>query len=216
VKRAVASVTTGDASAPASKVRTAARSLLARDSESLSERNFTRILHDAHDADLIDLRRRGNDYEVAQAVAAAPVDKQLADAATANAPAPKPVPAVQRGMGARGIGRGPMGKKDGPPLNLLLLGVVAPKAAPVSAAPTNTAKPTADEDAVAAVEESLTAKPARGRKRSPAAKKAPKKEAASKSAPATSADAEAKPAAKRGRTPRKKTAAKTTAGADKS
>ncbi|HEV7388943.1 MAG TPA: NYN domain-containing protein, partial [Gemmatimonadaceae bacterium] len=44
----------------ASEARTAARALLGRDSESLSERNFIRILQDAHDADLIDLRRRGS------------------------------------------------------------------------------------------------------------------------------------------------------------
>ena len=218
VKRAVASVTTGDAAAAASKVRTAARSLLGRDSESLSERNFTRILHDAHDADLVDLRRRGNDYEVAQAIAAAPVDKQLAEAATANAPAAKPVAPVQRGMGARGIGRGPMGKKDGPPANLLLVGVVAPKvAAPASAsaAPTNTAKPAADDESVAVVEKSLTEKPVRGRKRASAAKKTPKREAAPKAAADAEAGEAPRPAAKRGRTARKKTAAKTSA-ADKS
>ncbi|HEX5577256.1 MAG TPA: NYN domain-containing protein, partial [Gemmatimonadaceae bacterium] len=82
VKRAVASVATGDKAAPAAQVRTAARSLLGRDSESLSEKNFTRILHDAHDADVVDLRKRGSDFEVAPAVAATAVDKQLAEAAT--------------------------------------------------------------------------------------------------------------------------------------
>jgi hypothetical protein len=65
VRRAVGSLVTGDSAAAASLVRSTARALLGRDSESLSERNFTRILQDAHDADVVDLRRRGADYEVA-------------------------------------------------------------------------------------------------------------------------------------------------------
>ncbi len=206
VKRAVASVATGDKAAPASNVRAAARSLLGRDSESLSERNFTRILHDAHDADVIDLRRRGSDYEVAPAVAAAPVDRQLADAATANAPVVVPSAPAQRGMGSRGTGRGSMGMKGAPPANLLSVGVVAPRvtepaATPASAAPTNTAKPAGDSDAVAAVAEPAAKKPA-ARKR-PAAKKAAAKPAAASKAAAT-------PAAKK-KVARKKTA-KTSAG----
>ena len=213
VKRAVASATEKSRTAPAAKVRSAARTLLGRDSESLSERNFLRILHDAHDADLIDLRKRGNDYEVASAVAAPPVDKQLEKAAVANAPAPKTVAPAPRGMGARGIGRGAMGGKAGPPPNLLTVGVVAPvtpkpSAAP-AAAPTNTAKATADDEAVAAAETvadvpASTAAAKTGRKRAPAAKKgARKKEAATTNAA---------PAAKRGG--RKKTAAKAAAGTE--
>jgi hypothetical protein len=109
-----------------------------------------------------------------------------------------------------------MSKKDGPPANLLLVGVVAPRATPASAAPTNTAKPAADDDAVAIVEESLTEKPARGRKRAATAKKTPKREAAPKAAAAArETQTEARPAAKRARPARKKTAAKTPAGADK-
>jgi hypothetical protein len=162
-------------------VRSQARDLLGRDSESLNERNFMRILHDAHDADIIDLRRRGGDYEVAPAAAAPTVERQLEVAEKANAPAPKPQAPVVRGMGSRGIGRGPMGAKGGPPANLLTVGVVA-RAKPVipaSAAPTNTAKATDDAEAVAIVEASQmaaepAAKPARGRKRAPAAKKAPR------------------------------------------
>jgi hypothetical protein len=133
-----------------------------------------RILHDAHDADVIDLRRRGGDYEVSTAVAAPSVDRQLEVAAKANAPAPKPQAPVVRGMGARGIGRGPMGSKAAPPANLLV-GVVssAKPAAPV-AAPTNTAKAPDDQEAVAIVEtQELQEKPSRGRKKT-AAKKAPK------------------------------------------
>jgi uncharacterized LabA/DUF88 family protein len=193
VKRAVEASGANGKSAPASKVRSQARDLLGRDSESLNERNFMRILHDAHDADVIDLRRRGGDFEVAPAAVAAPVNRQLEVAEKANTPAPKPQEPVARGMGARGIGRGRMGAKGPPPANLLV-GVVSsarPAAAPI-AAPTNTAKAPEDEEAVAIVEASETAagqKPARGRKR-PAAKKA------------------AKPAAKTPRA-RKKTAGKT-------
>jgi len=134
VRRAVASVTSGDAAVASSRVRTAARSLLGRDSESLSERNFVRILHDAHDADLVDLRRRGSDYEVAVAASAPPVDLQLEAAATANAPVVKVAAPAPRGMGARGIGRGPMGGKGAPPANLLNVGVVGGSRSPAVAA----------------------------------------------------------------------------------
>ena len=199
VRRAVASASPNNRATAAAKVRSAARSLLGRDSESLSERNFIRILHDAHDADVIDLRKRGGDYEVAPAVAAPTVERQLETAAVANAPAPKPQAPVVRGMGARGIGRGGMGAKSAPPPNLLTVGVVprATPAAPV-AAPTNAAKP--PEDALAIVEE--TAKPAARRKRA-AAKKAPRKKE-------TTASAAPSPAAKRGG--RKKAAPKAAAG----
>ena len=134
VRRAVGSVTSGDAAVASSRVRTAARSLLGRDSESLSERNFVRILHDAHDADLVDLRRRGSDYEVAVAASAPPVDLQLEAAATANAPVVKAAAPAPRGMGARGIGRGPMGGKGAPPANLLNVGVVSGSRSPAVAA----------------------------------------------------------------------------------
>jgi hypothetical protein len=133
-----------------------------------------RILHDAHDADVIDLRRRGGDYEVSPAAAAPPVDRQLEVAAKANAPEPKPQPPVVRGMAARGIGRGPMGAKAAPPANLLVGVVASAKAATPAAAPTNTAKAPDDQEAVAIVEtQELTEKPSRGRKKT-AAKKAPK------------------------------------------
>jgi hypothetical protein len=202
VKRAVASIATGGKAAASSKVRSAARSLLGRDSESLSERNFLRILHDAHDADVIDLRKRGGDYEVAPAAAATPVDRQLETAAAANAPAPKPTVPAPRGMGSRGIGlRG--NAKGAPPPNILNVGVVArPVFAAPSAAPTNTAKAPDDAEAVATAElvAEAPASPAKGRKRGTAAKKAGRK----------SATAPAAPAAKRGA--RKKTAAKNPAG----
>ncbi|MHB2032504.1 MAG: NYN domain-containing protein, partial [Gemmatimonadaceae bacterium] len=105
VRRAVETLTTGDETIRASTVRRRAHELLGRDSESLSERNFTRILHDAHDGNLIDLRRRGDDFEVSRAAAAAPVADQLAAAATAAAPpAPAPATGPRLGMGPRGGG----------------------------------------------------------------------------------------------------------------
>ncbi|MDB4870266.1 MAG: domain, limkain-b1-type [Gemmatimonadales bacterium] len=115
--------------ARASQVRAAAREILGRDSESLSERNFLRILQDAHDANLIDLRRRGADYEVAPAAAETPVSEQLAAAEPPKVTAPS-VPSMPTGMGARsapgrGRGRGPIGARVGtPPANLLSVGVV--------------------------------------------------------------------------------------------
>jgi uncharacterized protein (TIGR00288 family) len=115
--------------ARASQVRAAAREILGRDSESLSERNFLRILQDAHDANLIDLRRRGTDYEVAPAAAETSVSEQLAAAEPPKVIAPS-APSMPTGMGARsapsrGRGRGPIGARVGtPPANLLSVGVV--------------------------------------------------------------------------------------------
>ena len=203
VKRAVASIASGGKSAASSKVRAAARSLLGRDSESLSERNFMRILHDAHDADVVDLRKRGGDYEVAPSAAAPTVERQLETAAKANAPVPKVVAPAPRGMGARGTSRSGTAK-GAPPANLLTVGVVSrPVVSAPSAAPTNTAKPPDDADAVAAAESVAQAPslPAKGRKRA-VAKKAGRK--------AAGGETKSPPAAKRGG--RKKTAAKTPAG----
>ena len=88
VRRSVESLVTGDEAVRASVVRAKARELLGRDSESLSDRNFPRILKDAHDNDVIDLRRRGDDFEIARAAEAESVSDQLAKTAIANAPAP--------------------------------------------------------------------------------------------------------------------------------
>jgi uncharacterized LabA/DUF88 family protein len=230
VRRAVTAAAQPGKSAPASRVRAEARSLLGRDSESLSERNFIRILHDAHDADIVDLRKRGRDYEVAAAAQAPTVELQLEKAAAANAPAPKPVAPVTRGMGARGGGgRGMLGARGAPPANLLNVGVVGSSSAKSvtpapSAAPTNTTKPAEDAESVGVVDTGVARatsadKPARGRKRA-AAKKTPgakvKQPSASKSAASVSDTGTAQPeaAAKRKRTARKKTAAKAAAGAD--
>jgi uncharacterized protein (TIGR00288 family) len=148
VRRAVEALVTGEETTSASAVRQRAFEILGRDSESLSARNFERILRDSHDADMIDLRRRGNDFEVARAVDAAPIVEQLKNAeqahkaaAAANAPPPPP-----RGMSHRGVGsRNKSGRASAPiDPSMLMMGVVggtakaAPAAAPVEAA---TAKP---------------------------------------------------------------------------
>jgi uncharacterized protein (TIGR00288 family) len=163
--------------ARASEVRTTARGLLGRDSESLSERNFLRILQDAHDADIIDLRRRGTDYEVAPAAPARPVSEQLAAAEPPKvAPAP---PAMPTGMGSRsapptrGRGRGPIGARVGNlPPHLLTIGVVEtsrPSPATVAAEPVAVESvpnlPFTGEDALSDTEpEAMPAKKRAGRK----------------------------------------------------
>ncbi len=124
VRRAVESLASGDEPARASDVRQRARELLGRDSDSLNERLFTRILMDAHDAGVVDLRRRGDDFEVSRAAEAAPVADQLAQAAAAFQPPAVVVPGVSRiGMGPRGVpGRGR--RLVAPPPELLSVGVI--------------------------------------------------------------------------------------------
>jgi uncharacterized protein (TIGR00288 family) len=126
VRRAVETLTTDDDDTTrASAVRQRAREILGRDSESLNERMFIRILKDAHDSGVIDLRRRGDDFEVARAAEALPVADQVARADAATAP-PRPslgVQAPRLGMGPRGAGRG-RGRAEGPPPELLSVGVV--------------------------------------------------------------------------------------------
>jgi len=220
VRRAVDQIARQGGGTRASDVRAVARELLGRDSESLSERNFVRILKDAHDSDIIDLRRRGDDYEVRPAVVAAPIVDQLGAAAIANAPA-RPVSApVSRGMGLRGGGgRSP---HHGPraaelPLDLLSVGVVdydipalsrstpsTPATATSAAAPSDT--PAATPAAASATASAEARKPARGRKSTakkavPAAKTAAPAKPAAKTAAKTAA---AKPAA--AKSARKKTA----------
>ncbi len=138
VRRAVETLTTGAETVRASAVRQRAHELLGRDSESLSERNFARILQDAHDADMIDLRRHGNDYDVSRAVSAVPVAEQLAAAEVTATPAKVPAaPGLRLGLGPRGGGARGRGAKTGEfPANLLSFGVVetTPPAADAAAA----------------------------------------------------------------------------------
>ncbi len=187
VKRAAGAMVQGDGVVAASALRRKAFELLGRDSESLSDRFFNRVLRDAHDADIIDLRRRGDDFEVALPAPVAPVAEQLNRAAAAHAPAPSaPVASpMLRGMGPRGIPTKGRGARGGPPPELLMVGVV------------ETAPPPAPPAAVEPVE----TPPAKGRARAKVAK--------AKAAPA---DAKAAPKKKAARAPRAK---KTAEPADK-
>ena len=216
VRRAVEALVKGEETTSASAVRTKAFEILGRDSESLSGRNFERILRDSHDADMIDLRRRGNDFEVARAADAAPIVEQLKSAdnalkavAAANAPPPPPRGMAHRGVGARAKGgRGAAAPMDP---NMLMVGVVgtpakaAVVAAPVVAAPAPVvvaaSAPAVTEKAArttAARGPKAPAKPPRGAK--PAAKAVEKPvakpaEKAAAKAPAKAAKPGAKPAA---------------------
>ena len=225
VRRAVESLVAADESTSASAARARAFELLGRNSESLTARNFERILQDAHDASMIDLRRRGNDFEVARAAEAASIVEQLkvvddAQKATAAAAAAL-LPAAPRGMGARGIGgRGGMGGRGkgpaGPPADLLMIGVVgasssgaapigatapaAVVAAPAVQAPTVSARPDALASVPAAAPMKAPEKAAKtaakgAKKAAKPAVKAPAKPAA-KGAAKSAAKAPAKPAAK--------------------
>jgi hypothetical protein len=140
VRRTVDAMASDDTAVRASAVRSKARELLGRDSESLSDRMFVRVLKDAHDNGIIDLRRRGDDFEVARAAETESVADQLAKAAAAHAPAPSAPsgPAPRVGMGPRGAGGRMRGRLGAPPADLLSIGVVnaAPVADEASAWPT--------------------------------------------------------------------------------
>jgi uncharacterized LabA/DUF88 family protein len=214
VRRSAEALVTGDDAVRASVVRAKARELLGRDSESLSDRNFPRILKDAHDNDVIDLRRRGDDFEIARAVDAESVSDQLAKTAIANAPATPAAPPVPRGMGARGVSgpRGRGGRPGAPPADLLSIGVVrsASAPAPAAAAPAPArapvSAPAAQADAAPATGgERPAAKAARPRGKRPARKTAAAasdnggapKQAADVKAPAAKKAAAKKPRAKK-------------------
>jgi len=180
VRRAVAAVARGDAPVLAERVRAEARALLARDSESLSERNFTRILKDAHDAGILDLRKRGESFEVLASSGGPSIADQLASAEAAATPVAAPAAPAPRGMGPRSAPNtrgGRAAAKAAVPPSLLLLGV-PDEPAPATAA----AEPVADEPkkgrakakkAAAPSEKPVTAKKAPAKK-APAKKKAAK------------------------------------------
>jgi hypothetical protein len=211
VRQAVIALTKDeDDAARASDVRVRARELLGRDSESLGERMFTRILRDAHDADMIDLRRRGDDFEVARAVAAPSVREQLVRAESAASPsntgnALSTAAAARRGMGPRGVaGRGGRGRPGlaGPPPDLFAVGIIdEPSSAPAPVEADLVIEP--EQPAVVAEE---TAAPSRTR--------TPAKRARKSAAPASEGDAAERPAAKKtARSNGRKTAAKRAAKA---
>ncbi|MBL8958283.1 MAG: NYN domain-containing protein [Gemmatimonadetes bacterium] len=181
-RNATAALVSGDDAALSSVVRRKAFELLGRNSESLSERNFHRILRDAHDAEVIDLRRRGDDYEVSLPAKAASVADQVKAAEAAATPKPAPTSApTPRGMGPRGLPpRGRAG--SAPPPELLLVGVVETKPSAAAATPAPSAPP-----APAAKEKKPAAKKGK-------AEKKPKDEAAA--APAEPAARSRKPKAK--------------------
>ena len=166
VRRAVEALTTGDSSAMAEAVRVKAREVLGRDSESLSDRNFTRILRDTHDAGAVDVRRRGDSFEVARVEGAVSVADQLSAAeaqAKADAPPPPAAAPAPRGVGAsRGLpAKGGRGVKAPP--SLLLLGVVddtpavTPPSEPVAAEPAKKGRPGRKPSAKADVAAKATA-----------------------------------------------------------
>ncbi|MEO7997318.1 MAG: NYN domain-containing protein [Gemmatimonadaceae bacterium] len=222
VRRAVEALVSGEETTSASAVRQKAFEILGRDSESLSGRNFERILRDSHDADMIDLRRRGNDFEVARAADAAPIVEQLKVAdlalkavAAANAPPPPP-----RGMAHRGVGGRAKGGRGAPGMDpsLMMVGVVGAVAKPaVSAAPVIAAAPAAAAVVAPAAPEKAAPASAGGRGKAPAkqargakpAAKAPAKVAEKPAAKAVEKPA-AKPAAKSAK-PAAKTVAKAAA-----
>ncbi|HET9002833.1 MAG TPA: NYN domain-containing protein [Gemmatimonadaceae bacterium] len=212
VRQAVESLTRDeDDAARASEVRVRARELLGRDSESLGERMFTRILRDAHDADMIDLRRRGDDFEVARAVAAPSVREQLVRAeSAATTPATtgtalSTAAAARRGMGPRSApGRGVRGRPGlaGPPPDLFAVGVIEEPAMTTHAVPAPLAaepeEPVAvEEPAAAARRPRGTAK--RGARKAPA----PAVEAPEAGSNGAEASPPAAKKAKRGGPPRK-------------
>lgn len=186
VRRTVDELVKSDESVRASDVRARARQLLGRDSESLSDRMFVRILKDAHDEGLVDLRRRGNDFEVARAAEAASVAEQVASneraAAAAAAPAVPATPAPRIGMGPRAVGG--RGRQTGAvPANLLAIGVVGDaraQAPAVSTPPVVPTQPAATAEAPAAA--APAAKRARGTRGKTAAKAPEPPKAAKKAA----------------------------------
>jgi uncharacterized protein (TIGR00288 family) len=223
VRRAVAALTTGDETVRAGVVRTKARELLGRDSESLSDRNFPRILKDAHDGDVIDLRRRGDDFEIARAAEAPSVADQLAQTAVNNAPPASATPVAPRGMGPRGGGArgGRPGARPGmPPADLLSFGVVGPASGSVTAS--NGATPgTAPAAAPVAATAAAAPEPAPAPRVSAPAAEADtargggRKTAAKKAAPAKSAPPARVAAAKKTSAAKKAPAAKKSPAAKK-
>ena len=194
LKKAVSQLTTSvDKPVPASAVRRKARELLGRDSETLDERFFLRILRDAHDADVIDLRKRGDDFEVAPAGAVASVAEQIAAAAPAAA---EPSQSARSAANAASLRRGMRGRGRGGemPPELMNFGVIGDNT-PVA----ESSAPAAGLALVVEAEpEEKRAKPAK-RGRASAAKSA----RAKKTAPAAAGE-KAAPKAKRPRA--KKTA----------
>jgi uncharacterized protein (TIGR00288 family) len=224
VRQAV-DILTGGADAPvlASDVRRKARDLLGRDSASLSDRMFVRILRDAHDANVVDLRKRGDDWELAPAAEAAPITEQLQAAAPPPAESQAGRSAAAAASFRRGIGM--RGRKSGArelPPELLSIGVVdfgAPAvpdelvtrepgaglgAPPESIVPEAATEPAAEATESGEFPPPAESKPRRGRGRKTARKSG--RAAAAAVPDAADAAEEARPAGtKRARSPRGRT-----------
>ncbi len=185
VRDAVAAVVRGEESVASETVRVKAHQLLGRDSESLSERNFARILKDAHDAGIVDLRKRGDAFEVTSGAGAASIADQLAVAEKAATPVAAPSAPAPRGMGHRSVpskGRG--GAKPAVPQGLLMLGMVDEPSAPASAARSESEAPKKAKAAAKSVaaKSPKTEKRAKEAKELKAKKSVAKKPAAKKKA----------------------------------
>jgi uncharacterized protein (TIGR00288 family) len=188
VRDAVVAVASGEDPVASETVRAKAFALLGRDSESLSARNFARILKDAHDAGLLDLRKRGEAFEVTAVAGAPSIADQLAIAEVENRPAAKVSAPAPRGMGVRSAPArgGRAGTKPAIPAGLLLLGMVdeptpaeeQPVSAAVDAQADGAAEPAkkAPKAKKKAAAKKSAAAPSNGK--APKAKKAAKKKAA--------------------------------------
>ena len=221
VRRAVETLTTDDEDTTrASAVRQRAREILGRDSESLNERMFIRILKDAHDAGVIDLRRRGDDFEVARAAEAASVADQVARADASSAPvrAATTAGAPRLGMGPRGAGGGRgRARLEGPPPELLTLGIVEEPASAAAVLDAPALEPSLDQAEPTPAE---SPNDAEERAEAPARKRGGGRKRGRGATPATSQPAQAAAAVEEGAPPpiapvasarkaRAKTAAKT-------
>jgi uncharacterized protein (TIGR00288 family) len=196
VRRAVEALAPGDDAVAADKVRKKAFEILGRDSESLAMRFFDRILKDAHQAGEIDLRRRGDSFEVARIGGTPTVADQLTAAAAAHKATLPVAPSTPRGLGPRGMpGKGKRGMM---PPELLMVGVVGEPEAPTVAAHA----PAFVEAETAAV----AVAPAKAKRGAPKADK-PAKPAAKKAAAKPAKAAKEEPAEKKPRA-RKPAAAK--------
>ena len=175
VRQAINAVGSEDSPVSAELVRAKAREILGRDSESLAVRFFERILKDAHDAGIVDLRKRGDSFEVMIGSGVASIADQLAVAEAAATPKRVASAPAPRGMGVRSApGRG--GRPNGKPAvpTNLFIGMIDE---PVVEAPAVKSEKAAPVKKAAAKKSAVAKAPAK----KVAAKKTPAKKAAKKS-----------------------------------
>jgi uncharacterized LabA/DUF88 family protein len=189
---------------PAAVVRRAARELLGRDSESLNERFFHRILRDAHDAERIDLRLHGEDYEVAPAAVraanAAPASPSATDAGGDSSQAQRSAAnaaSLRRGMRHRGLRTSRPGELPPDLLSVGVVGATTPTPEPEAAV-----EAFAPEEAPAPAEPETAAAPRRPRGRRGGKAAARPRTSKATAAVAETAEAPAKPRRPRGGTGR--------------